>query len=118
MSLQSRRELLLLVQKRYQQADWCEKRKILDELIATTNYRRKYIISFFNRDEAEIIERKKSKRLYRRQYDEAVHQALLTLWYAANQICSKRLVPFIPELLPTLERFGHLFVSPEVRERL
>ena len=49
-------------------------------------------------------------RLYiynKRKYDEAIRQALLlTIWHAANQICSKRLVPFIPELFNDwLEQF-------------
>ena len=33
-------------------------------------------------------------------------------WSAANAICAKRMVPFLPELIPTLERHGHLVVSP------
>jgi hypothetical protein len=47
-----------------------------------------------------------------------VRQALLTLWHSANRICSKRLVPFIPELIIVLEKFGHLSLPSEVRNRL
>src|SRR4030095_12619720 len=36
----------------------------------------------------------------------------------ANGICAKRLVPFLPELVPTLERHGHLVVTDEVRAQL
>ncbi len=32
----------------------------------------------------------------------------MVVWRAANGICSKRLVPFLPELVPILERRGHL----------
>ncbi|MCA1836659.1 MAG: transposase, partial [Actinobacteria bacterium] len=39
-------------------------------------------------------------------------------WSAANGICAKRLVPFLPELIPTLERHGHLVVTDDVREQL
>jgi hypothetical protein len=39
-------------------------------------------------------------------------------WSAANGICGKRLVPFLPELVATLERHGHLAVEPEVRRLL
>ena len=35
-----------------------------------------------------------SKQDSQAKYDEPVKQALQTVWYAANQICSKRLVPF------------------------
>lgn len=44
--------------------------------------------------------------------------ALLAVWKAANGICSKRLVPFLPELVSAMERFGHLSLPPEVRTRL
>jgi hypothetical protein len=40
------------------------------------------------------------------------------VWSAANGICVKRLVPFLPELVPTLERLGHLVVTNDVREQL
>ena len=39
-------------------------------------------------------------------------------WAAANYVCAKRLVPFLPELVPSLERHGHLTVSAEVRTQL
>jgi hypothetical protein len=37
---------------------------------------------------------------------------------AANGICAKRLVPFLVELIPTLERHGHLSLTDEVRQQL
>ena len=39
-------------------------------------------------------------------------------WSAANFICAKRLVPFLPELVPSLERHGHLVLSDDVRGQL
>ena len=116
MSLQSRKELLALVRKRYQQASRFDKNKILNELVATTSYCRKYVINLLNLDEAKTVVQK--KQLGEKKYNEAVKQALLTIWHAANRICSKRLVPFIPELGSALERFGHLSISTEVRNRL
>jgi len=43
---------------------------------------------------------------------------LTTLWYSANQICSKRLVPFLPELVPILERRGHLQLPVPIRKQV
>ncbi len=37
---------------------------------------------------------------------------------AANGICGKRLVPFLPDLVPALERHGHLALTDEVRAQL
>jgi len=51
-------------------------------------------------------------------YDEQVRQALIFVWNAANQICSKRLVPFLPQLVTAMERHGHLRVPADVRSRL
>ncbi len=40
------------------------------------------------------------------------------VWEAANRVCSKRLVPFLPEMVEAMERHGHLKLSAEVKERL
>src|SRR5919202_5190181 len=47
-----------------------------------------------------------------------VQHALATAWRAANGVCGKRLVPFLPELIPTLERHGHLSLTEQMREAL
>ena len=47
-----------------------------------------------------------------------VRQALTQLWHVANGICSKRLVPFLPELIKSMERHGHLALPEEVRSKL
>lgn len=39
-------------------------------------------------------------------------------WTAANHICGKRLVPFLTELVPILERHGHLVLTEQVSEEL
>jgi len=53
-----------------------------------------------------------------RHYGPEVQEALVVAWRAANDICSKRLIPFLPELIPVLERHGHLVVTSEVRVQL
>jgi len=45
-------------------------------------------------------------------------QALKTSWTAANCISSKRLAPFLKELVPVLERHGHLKLTEETRSML
>jgi len=44
--------------------------------------------------------------------------ALAVAWADANYICGRRLKPFLPELVPTLERHGHLAFTDEVPEQL
>lgn len=118
MSIQTRKELLLNIKKRYQGASSSNKRKILNEFTEITSYNRKYAIHLLNCNSDKIIATKKEKRVNKRKYDEAIRQALFTIWHAANQICSKRLVPFIPDLLAALERFKHLSLPDDIRSRL
>jgi len=120
MSVQASQELQQRIAARYRAATWKEKGRILNEFVAATGYGRKYAITRLNRslDHPAIENRPRSRRRRRRAYDESVQDALVVVWKAANCICSKRLVPFLPEFVAVLERFGHLSLSQEVRERL
>ncbi|WP_348628911.1 hypothetical protein [Sinorhizobium sp. CCBAU 05631] len=42
----------------------------------------------------------------------------MALWEASDRLCSKRLKPLIPILLPALERHGRLDLSTELRDKL
>ena len=44
--------------------------------------------------------------------------ALIAAWRTVNYVCGKRLVPFLPELIPTMERHGHLSLSDKTRADL
>ena len=119
MSLSARRELLAATATRYQQARKKEKQIILDEFIAATGYHRKYAIAVVNNYKPERAAPPPPARKARpRQYDAAVKEALIIVWEAANRICSKRLVPFLPKMVKSLERHGHLTLTADVRDRL
>jgi hypothetical protein len=118
MSVATRKELLKHIQQRYKEARYSDKSKILDEFCTLTSYGLKYPINLFNSTGNDPDANKLLKRHNNRKYDEALRQALLTIWNAANQICSKRLVPFIPDLLSALERFGHVSLPEDVRSKL
>jgi hypothetical protein len=51
-------------------------------------------------------------------YGPEVQHALFLVWHAANRICSKRLMPFLPTLLEALERHEHLHLTEECRRKL
>ena len=57
-------------------------------------------------------------KLGRRIYPEAVRQALVVLWEAADRICGKRLKAILPGLIAAMERHGHLALDPKVRQLL
>jgi len=115
MSLNARKEFLASIKQKYHDANWTDKGKILDGIIAETGYERKYTIQLLNKTHLNISPK---KRQTPHNYDEQVRQALLSVWYADNQICSKRLVPFLPHLIEALERHGHLRLPTDVRARL
>jgi len=115
MSFQAKRELLAQTAARYQAASHAQKSPILDEFVAATGYTRKYAIRVLRHPPpaAAAITRLRAPR-----YGPAVQEALRVAWEAANGICGKRLVPFLPELVPALERHGHLALTADVRAQL
>ncbi len=115
MSFRGKRELLVQVAPRYSSARHGQRSVILDEFVAVTGYDRKYAIRLLLgpiRPPAPI------RRPRAAHYGSGVQQALSVVWSAANGICAKRLVPFLPELVATLERHGHLIITNEVRAQL
>jgi hypothetical protein len=116
MSFRAKRELLLQVSTRYHVASHQQKSIILDEFIAATGYARKYAIRLLSRPTPLPVAA--STRPRARRYGLAVQEALRVSWAAANGICGKRLVPFLPELVASLERHGHLHLTDEVRAQL
>jgi Integrase core domain len=116
MSVTSRRELLAVVAPRYRAARGQERSRILEEFVASTNYHRKYALSVLNHPITKGTVRK--KRVRPRQYVFAVQQALVMCWRVANGICSKRLVPYLPELVRVLEQHGELHLDAQTKERL
>lgn len=51
-------------------------------------------------------------------YGPAVQAALEVAWAATNGIGAKRLVPFLPKLVPLLEQHSHLALADSVRDQL
>jgi hypothetical protein len=116
MSLESRRELLAVVAPRYRLARRAERGRILGEFVASTGYHRKYALTLLNHPRSKASARKSRQRP--RRYTFAVQQALSICWRAANGICSKRLVPYLPELVSVLERQGELRLDQPTKTRL
>src|SRR2546421_1827323 len=115
LSYRAKRELLVQIAPRYREASSALKEVILDEFVAATGYARKYAIQLLNHpvDLKLTIERPRPPH-----YGPEVQQALHLTWNAANHICAKRLIPFLPMLVESLERHGHLHLSEECRSQL
>jgi len=115
MSKHSKRELVEAVQPRYLKANKAVKRQIMDEFVAATGYHRKYA----NRLLKHGLKPRGYKRSGRRKvYQGEVVQVLERIWEICGRICSKRLHPFIPEILTVLERKGEIQVCLEIKQLL
>jgi len=114
-SMAMRAELVDAVAERYRASGRAEKRRILDEFAAVTGYHRKHAIRLLA--PAKTTTCVGSRRLHRR-YGEAVDEALVVLWESSDRVCSKRLKPLIPVLLPALERHGKLVLDAAVQRQL
>jgi hypothetical protein len=110
----TRKELVAALQLRYSSAAFGDRIKILDEFVALTGYHRKHAIRLL-REKASPTQGMPARN---RLYDEAVRQALIVLWEAADRICGKRLKALIPMLVDAMERHGHLDLDPVVKSKL
>lgn len=115
MSHLSKKELLEVIRPRYLKASKKGKKQILDEFIAATGYHRKYAIRVLNH-RPKMKGMKKPGR--QKVYNGAVVQALTTLWEICGRICSKRLKPFIAEIISVLERQNELILDEGIKAQL
>src|SRR5579859_1587959 len=115
LSYQARRALLQQTVPQYREASPSQKRTLLDAFVAATGYHRTYARWLLNH--AQEVQQT-LRRPRPRQYGSDVQHALFLAWHAANRICAKRLIPFLPILIESLERHEYLQISEECRKQL
>ena len=115
MSQRSKKEYLETIQPRYKKSTRAEKQQILDEFVNTTGYHRKYAIRVLNKWVRRKLPKKPGpKRIYQGEVVVALEQ----IWEICGRICSKRLHPFLPEMVKVLERNNDLQLSGQVKALL
>lgn len=115
MSQGSKRELLETIRPRYRKASKKEKQTILDEFVAVTGYHRKYAIRILGTEKPKEHRKKPGPR---KIYQGEVVSALEYIWEICGQICSRRLHPFLPEIVKVLERNHEIHLTPETKKLL
>ena len=100
----AKQELLVTLRERYRSSSKKDKSHILDEFIAITGHHRKHGIRLLGQiDEDDGVPRQARGQ---RIYDEAVREAVIVIWEAADRICGKRLKAAIPRLVESMERMA------------
>jgi hypothetical protein len=115
MTRNSKRELLEAIRPRYLRASKADKTRILDEFVATTGYHRKHAIRLLKHGVKAARKKKPGKS---KLYQGEVVIALIKIWAICGQICSRRLHPFVPEMVAVLERHGELKLTEKTRALL
>ena len=124
MILTTRRELVRAVRDRYWRASRKQRTLILDEFVANTGYHRKYAVALLGRRQRNGATahlsplRTAGGRRRRRMYTQEVTDALVFIWKACDCIGSKRLHPFLPEMVRVLERTGELCLPDQTKQLL
>ena len=94
LSLQTRREFLQQMIPQYRKATTVKKKsKLLDAFTTTTGYNRKYAMWLLNHAQ---VGQHSPQHTRSRHHGSEVQHALFLVWNAANRICAKRLIPFLP----------------------
>ena len=112
MSQRSKRELLEEIRPRYLKAKRSEKATILDEFVAVTSYHRKYATRILKHGRPRQSGKKHG---FHKIYQGEVVVALEQIWEVCGRICSKRLQPFLPEMVKVLERCGELRLTEQTK---
>ena len=115
---------------RYQRSSKKEKTVFLNEFVQLTRYNRSYaaralrikeVLGYMNiagKRVRLVRDKRKIKREKKKIYNREVLTALKELWKISDYICSKRLAPFLSEIIPALERWGEIKLNLKVREKL
>ena len=99
----AKQELLATIRDRYRASSKKDKGRILDEFIAVTGHHRKHGIRLLGQS-SDDGEQQPAAKKGRRLYDEAVRQAVIVVWEAADRICGKRLKAALPHLVESPAR--------------
>ena len=110
------------LQDRYQRSSKKGKTHILNEFIQLTRYNRCYACQILNIKKEKVLgylnmagkrikyvaDNRKIKRKKKKIYDQDVLVALKETWEICDYICSKRLAPYLKEIIPVLEKGGEI----------
>ena len=99
-------EYAAAIRDRYRSANKVKKSKMLDEFIKVTGYHRKAAIRML----LNAPKRHTGRRGRPGRYG-VVIEPLRAIWEASDRLCSKRLQPFLPEMVKVLRQHGEQWID-------
>jgi len=106
-------EYATAVRDRYRSGSRVEKGRILDEFVRVTGYHRKAAIRVL----LNPPQRSRGSRGRPARY-RGVLEPLRVIWEASDRLCSKRLQPFLPEMVRVLRQHGEQHIDAHEEELL
>lgn len=103
------------IKKRYKGASKGKKKELLDEFIQVTGLHRKSAIRLLNRKTASEDKKKRGRK---KKYGMREKAAVEQIWEASDRLCSKRLHPFLPEMIRVMRKHGEIVIDSELEAKL
>jgi hypothetical protein len=113
MTLNSVKEYAAAIRERYQKADKEAKGMMLDEFVKVTGYHRKAATRLLCK-----TPRLAQEPVGRPSRYNQVLEPLKVIWEASDRLCSKRLKPFLPEMVRVLKHNGELQIKAETEAKI
>ena len=120
LNMRQKQAVTKTVRLRYKKLNKPEKSVALTEFVNTTGYNRSYARRLLGMKPKRAYHSKKEvvKIPKSRVYDKEVFKPLRKIWILADNICGKRLKPFLPDYLENLERHGELKLRKDIKQKL
>lgn len=115
MTRRSMHEYAQELRSRYFKAKKEEKGRMLDEFTRVTGLHRKAAIRLLNRRRQSGADKRCGRP---RRYGAEAAETLKHVWEASDRLCSKRLQPFLPEMVKALSAHAELRISGPREEQL
>jgi len=103
------------LRERYFKATRGEKGKMLDEFTQVTGLHRKAAIRLLNRLSLSGVGKRRGRP---RKYGVGAAEALRVVWESSDRLCSKRLQPFLPEMVKVLRQHGEQVIDAATEAQL
>lgn len=116
MSIQTRKEYLKKVKKRYLRANKREKSDMLSEFVKNSGYNQKYAIRVLA--PAHSFKDKCINRKVHYTYTNGDIYWLKKIWEIMDYPCGQRLAPMLPEMISKLVQFKELAIPETIQEKL